>query len=216
MLRSALTFGWGDRPWRRVRYPDYPEIGRVEPEFFRPEAWRSFYPNPAHERLRADDALWAVRILMRFPDEGVRAIVHAGQYSDPAAEAYLADTIIERRNKVTAYYLSQIDPLTDFRVDGEAPRLVFRNLGKDAGLAEDVAYEYAWFTYENATGRLTELRKAATTREAALEVPVGAAPAAEFLMVRLRTVAAGRPRWRTAVDVYLRHGREVVGIDRET
>jgi hypothetical protein len=215
MLRSALTLGWWDRPWRHVHYADYPEVGRVESEFFRPDAWRSFYPNPAHERLRADDALWAARILMRFPDEGVRAIVHTGEYSDAAAEAYLAETVIRRRDKLIAYYLGQIDPLSDFRIEGEAPRLVFRNLGRDGGLADDVSYEYAWFSYDNATGRLTELGKAGTTREPALEVPAGAAPASDFLMVRLRTVASGRPRWRTGVDVYLRRGREVVGIDRE-
>src|SRR6185503_15079419 len=85
MLKSALTLGIWDRSWRHVAYASYPETGPVEAEFFRPERWKPFYPNPAHDRMRPDDALWAARIVMGFSDEAVRAIVHTGEYSDPAA-----------------------------------------------------------------------------------------------------------------------------------
>jgi len=212
MLKSALTFGIWDRPWRHVAYTSYVETGPVEAEFFRPERWKPYYPNPAHDRMRPDDALWAAGIVMRFSDEAVRAIVHTGEYSNPAAEAHLADTIIRRRDKVLAYHLSQINPLSDFRLEGDLPKLLFRNLGREAGLATETTYEYAWFSFDNDTERLTALGSPGTTREPVLDLP---AQTSEFLMVRLRTRAPGEPRWGTAVDVYLRRGREVVGIDRE-
>jgi hypothetical protein len=162
--------------------------------------------------MRPDDALWAARIVMRFSDEAVRAIVHTGEYSSPAAEAHLADTIIRRRDKVLAYHLSQINPLSDFRLEGDVPKLAFRNLGREVGLGTETTYEYAWFSFDNDTGKLTPMGSPGTAGEPRLDLP---APASEFLMVRLRTHAPGQPRWGTAVDVYLRRGREVVGIDRE-
>ena len=48
--------------------------------------------------------------------------------------------------------------------------------------------------------------------EPRLDLPV---QVPEFLMVRLRTRVQDRPRRGTAVDVYLRRDREVVGIGRE-
>jgi hypothetical protein len=203
MLKSALTLGIWDRSWRHVAYTSYPETGPVEAEFFRPERWKPHYPNPAHDRMRPDDALWAARIVMRFSDEAVRAIVHTGEYSNPAAEAHLADTLIRRRDKVLAYHLSQINPLSDFRLEGDEPKLLFRNLGREAGLATETTYEYAWFSFDNDTGRLTALGSPGTTREPVLALP---AQTAEFFMVRLRTRAHDQSRWGTAVDVAARSG----------
>lgn len=97
-------------------------------------------------------------------------------------------------------------------MEGEPTKLRFHNLGREAGLGEDGVYEYTWFSFDNATGKLTALGSPGTTRRQALDLPT---PAPEFLMVRLRTRAQGRPGWATAVDVYVRGGREVVGIDRE-
>ena len=79
--------------------------------------------------------------------------------------------------------------------------------------AGDVSYEYAWFAFDNDSGTLTALGPPRTTRDERIDLP---AQQPEFLMVRLRTRTPGRPRWETAVDVYLRRGREVVGIGRET
>jgi hypothetical protein len=39
-LRSLFTLGLWERPWRRIRYDVRPEIGRIEGEAFRPEAWK--------------------------------------------------------------------------------------------------------------------------------------------------------------------------------
>jgi len=210
MLKSALSAGIWDRPWRRVSYAAYPETGLLEADFFRPERWKPYYPNPAHERMTADDALWATRIVMGFSDEAVRALVHAGEYSDPAAEAHLADTLIRRRDKVVAYYLNLIDPLTDFRCDKSD--LTFRNLGVEAGLAEWAEYDYTWFRFDNRSASLEPLGLSGVSADQRFEVPARRGP---FLMARIRTRAAGRPAWRSSVDVYVGRGRGVVGVDRD-
>ena len=109
--------------------------------------------------------------------------------------------------------MSQINPLSDSVLEGDPARLRFHNPGREARLAEDVVYEYAWFSFDNATGKLTALDSSGITREPLLDLP---ARPTEFLMVRLRTRAKDQPRWGTAIGGYLRLGREVVGIDRET
>jgi hypothetical protein len=211
-LRSAFTLGLWERPWRGVRFPNFPEVGHLEADFFRPEAWKPEYPNPAFERMQPADAFWAARLLSRLSPEAVRAVVHAGEYRDPAAEKYLADTLLRRREKILAHYFRRVNPLSDFEVAGESVR--FRNLGAEAGLGAVQGYECEWHRFSNADGALAPL--GAPQQSAA---PVVAIPAdgAEYLRLRLRT-RSPHESWGKAVDVFLRRqgGWSVVGIDRES
>jgi len=215
IARSAFSFGILDRPWRRVKYQEYPEVGRIESAFFRPDKWKTFYPQPAFDRMRPADALWATRIVMAFSDEAVRAIVRTGQFSDPAAEQHLADTIIRRRDKVVAFYLGGLNPLTDFHI--EADCLTFRNLGEEARVAVPEGYEYQWFAFDNDTSRATPLRGPETASAASVPLPAERSP---YLMVRIRTIltsSAVQPAWNRRVDVFLRSAPtpSVVGVERE-
>ena len=99
ILRSLFTFGIWDRPWRKVKYEVYPEVGRIEGTYFGPEKWKPEYPNPAFERMRPADAFWAAGIVARFSEEAVRAIVKTGEFQDPAAEKHLADVLLQRRGQ---------------------------------------------------------------------------------------------------------------------
>ena len=211
-LKTAATLGLWERPWRDVDYQEHPEIGRIEADFFRPEAWKPEYPNPAFERMLPDDAFWAARIVSRFTDEMVRTIVHTGQYDDAAAERFLADVLIQRRDKTVAHYFRQVNPLAEFEVDssGATAALRFRNLGEERGLGRGQAYEHQWFAFDNATGVRKPLGEPerSTAREIALPAAAG-----EYAVVRIRT-RAELPAWSKAVDVYLR-GANIVGIERE-
>jgi hypothetical protein len=211
-LRSLVTLGLWERAWRRVRFPAYPEIGNLEAEFFRPEAWRPEYPNPAFERMLPEDAFWAARLLHRLSADAVRAVVHAGEFIDPAAEKYLADTLVRRKDKTVAHYFGLLNPLADFQLAGGVLR--FRNLGVEAGVAAAEGYEYQWHRLSNADGALTPLGGPQQTT--ALEVPVPE-EGADYLMVRLRT-RGPRKEWGKAVDVFLRRegGWTLVGVDRES
>jgi hypothetical protein len=211
-LKTAVTLGLWERPWRKVVYRVHPEIGRIEADYFRPEAWKPEYPNPAFERMRLDDAFWAARIVSRFTDEMVRALVHTGQFDDPQAERQLADVLITRRDKTVAYYFRQLNPLAEFEVagSGDGTRLRFRNLGQDAGLARAEAYEHEWFRFDNVTHALSPLAPVSRSAETEIAIPPSSGP---YLMVRIRTRAA-EARWARAVEVYLRDG-QIVGIERE-
>jgi hypothetical protein len=211
--RAFYTLGISDRAWRRIpyAYPQYAEAGRIESRHFEPAKWKPEYPNPAFDRMLADDGFWAAKIVARFTDEAVRAIVATGDFLSKDAERYLADTVIERRDKTVAHYFRQVNPLDGFAL-GEA--LTFRNLGSERGLAEVSGYEYEWFAFDNGTGELAPLDARGRASSPRIPLPEGDA---RYLMVRIRTESGTEPSWGKAVDVYLRAlgEKRVVGIERE-
>ncbi len=212
MLKTAFSLGIWERPWRKVRYPDYPEAGRFESDFFQPQRWKPEYANPAFERLLPEDGFWATKIVSRFSDEMVRAIVETGGYSDQRTVSYLTQTLIQRRDKIIAHYFAQLNPLDSFRLtDGH---LEFDNLGEAFSLGEAEAYEYEWFVFDNESERASALNVKGEVRSRRLPIPERSA---EFLMLRLRTRSERQPLWGKRIDIYLRmaDGASVVGIERE-
>lgn len=213
-LKTALSLGFWKRPWMKVEYPYplYPEIGRFEAEFFQPDKWRPGYPNPAYIRMLPDDAFWATKILDRFSDEAIRAIVRTGEYSDPAAESYLAETLIKRRDKLIAHYYKGVNPLDRFSIRDNY--LEFENLGQKVGLADDSYYEYSWYSFDNQKEKLDVIEDRAVTYESRLLIPKHPA---DFLMARIRTRSRKQEGWLKSVDVYLRMagGGSIAGIERE-
>lgn len=100
---TLATLGAYTRPRMLIDYPDVPaSIGRFEAEAFDPLTWKPEYPNPAFANMHADDTFWAARIVWRFTNEMVRAVVEKAQYTDPRATDYMTGTLIARRDKVLA------------------------------------------------------------------------------------------------------------------
>jgi hypothetical protein len=205
--RRAVTLGLADPPWRGVVYPDVPEVGNFEADFFDPDKWKPEYPNPAFERMQPEDAFWAARIVARFSDEAIAAIVKTGRLGNPDAEAYLSDVLRKRRDKVVARYYRVVSPLAAFRTDGGA--VAFDDLGPRGGLPPASAIETEWAAFDNATGARRPLGAPASS----LTIP---ASDDAFLVVRVRAIRGESAR-DPYVDVFLRNGPppSVVGLERE-
>ncbi len=214
IFKAAVSLGIWDRPWRYVKYPDYPAIGRFEGDFFKPEKWRPEYPNPAFERMLPEDAFWAVRIILRFSDEMIRAIVKTGKIVDSEAEDYLVRTLIKRRDKIIQYYLPRTSPLDEFRIEreGASVSLNFVNLMLTSGISDSDVYKYEWFQFDNLTGALTNLTQSTSTSRTKIPVPQGNS---EYIMVRIQSKGAETPD-QYSIDVYLRDqaNPKIVGIER--
>lgn len=215
ILKAGITLGIWDRRWRHVKYRDYPSIGRFEGNFFLPQSWRPEYPNPAFERMKSSDAFWATRIVMRFTNDMIRAMVGTGRLSDPNAENHLVETLIKRRDRIVHHYLSQINPLDTFELSSEpSPRLKFENLGSGA-LASSSSYQYQWFRFDNEMQTVEALTE--PTLSATPSLPIPASPSS-YWMVRIRTLAEERPQWQKKVEIFLRNRpskMKIVGIERE-
>jgi hypothetical protein len=220
---SIFSLGLWVRPWIRVDYPDYPSIGNFEADFFQPEKWKPEYPNAAFNNLTDEDAFWAAKIVMTFNDDQVRAIVKTGQLSDPRAEAYLAETIIKRRDKVGHYWLNQVNPLDQLRVDGDT--LVFDNAAVRLlkGVAEADSYQVQWHKFDNKKEaqepvgtKLTTTEKRVAIPSAAFEGPADAGT--QYALAEITTQSAHHSKWARPLRVYLRKNGpdvSVVGIERE-
>jgi hypothetical protein len=201
---QMLSLGLYIPRWERARYPDLPAVGRFESAVFDPEKWVPEYPNPAFENMNPDDAFWAARQVMAFSDEQIRAIVAAGQYSDPAAGEWVVRTLIARRDKIGKAFYNRVLPLDRFAVrDG---RLEFEDLSVGLDLPRQ-QYRVRWSSFENESGKQEPLPGETTFR-----VPWADGAATQYLLAEISS-----DRSPLAMRVYIRNraGRsEVVGIER--
>jgi hypothetical protein len=217
---TLATLGLYTRPWLHIRYPDVPPaVGRFEGDAFDPVRWKPEYPNPAFRNMRPDDAFWAARIVSRFSDEAIRAIVAKARYSDAGATAYVVDTLIKRRDKVVRAWLTGVNPLVDFRVTAEGV-LVFENAASQAGIAAPPeGYTVEWRRFDNATGASSSMGRAEPVAVASVPLPEMARTfgPGEYLEARIGTRHPAHPAWLSPVVVHVRRtatGWDTVGIRR--
>jgi hypothetical protein len=145
-LKRIATLGLWDKNWVRVEYPNYPSIGRFESASFEPQSWKPEYPNPAFLNATDQDTYWAAKIVMSFSNAEIRAIVKTGQLSNPEAEQYLADTLIERRDKVGRYWLTRLSSFDRFNfVEGD---LMFQHLASELDLVRRPEHKTEWFAID--------------------------------------------------------------------
>ena len=176
-MKRLASFGFALSPWQTVTTSRVPSIGKFEGDRFDPRTWRPQTPTAAYMELRDDDAFWAAQRVAAFSDEMIRAIVHTGQFSDPAAEkAISATSLIKRRDKILAAYLPAVNPIVGLRLEND--RLTFENAAVAAHVAKPPAsYRAAWSQFDNATGEtrpIGETTSTTTTITAPAGLPSGA------------------------------------------
>jgi hypothetical protein len=217
-LKTLATFGLYVRPWILVNYWEGAKsVGRFEGDFFDPIAWRPEYPNPAFDNMRADDAFWAARLVGRFSDAAIRAIVGKAQYSEPGAADHITATLIKRRDKVMRSWLTPINPLVDAKLDASGV-LTFENAAVAAGVATAKAsYTLAWSAFDNATGSTTGRQEETRATEPRTSAPAAILEGARFVRVAIRTAHPDHPAWDAPVSFTFRRtdtGWQPVGVDR--
>ncbi len=212
--KRLFTLGFGLSPWQTAEYVEYPSVGKFEAKTWDPRTWRPQTPTLAYMEMRDDDAFWAARRIAAFSDELIRAAVHVGEFSDPAAEKYLADVLIERRDKIKSIYLTHVNPIVNPRLDAKG--LTFENAAVTGGVAKgSIGYRASWMVFNNATGATTPLSetKSATTTIAA---PSGL-PTTGFVAVDIAADSEAFPTWKQPVRAYFRQDGgnwKLVGLDR--
>jgi hypothetical protein len=215
---TLATLGTYVRPWMVIDYPEVPSsVGRFEAKFFEPMKWKPEYPNPAFEKMRPDDAFWAARIVARFSDEIIGAVVRKAQYSDPRATEYVTRTLITRRDKVVATWLNQVCPAVD-PVLAPGGAFTFTNAAVAARAADPAAsYQLRWFRFDNTTATRTAAGEPQT-----IALPAGQAPATlldsgDYIGVEVTAVQPQQPNWARPATFFFRRaptGWTLVGSGR--
>jgi len=215
-LKRLFSFGFALSPWQTVNYVERPSIGKFEGDRFDPRTWRPQTPTTAYMELRDDDAFWAAQRIAAFSDDMIRAIIHAGEFSDSSAEKALGDIMIKRRDKILKTYLLAVNPVVAPRVTDN--RLTFEN----AAVAADVAtapetYRASWFQFDNTTGEtrsIADTTNATTTIEAPSGVPTGPD---SFIAVDISADSKEHEAWRRPIRTYFRSdgaGWKLIGLER--
>ncbi len=201
--KNLFSLGIRIPEWAKKKYPHIKSVGNFEAEVFDPVRWVPEYPNPAFINALPDDLFWAAKQVMSLSDDDIRAIVTAAEYSDPRASDYVAQTLIERRDKIGRAFFAGVLPVDKFAVAGG--QLVFEDLEVKHGFVDARNHKIQWSNFDNGTEAKTPISSASSARIP--EVSDGGYLAAG--------ITAEDPE--KAVTVYLRKSGgklSVVGIDR--
>jgi len=207
-LKEIASLGLWVPHWAFAEYPHYRSIGRFEAEVFDPGKWYPEFPNPAFVNRLPDDEFWAAKQVMAFTDDQIRTIVKTGQISDPAAEEYLVNCLIKRRDRIGKTFFAKVLPLDLFAVrEGE---LVFEDLAKKHGLEATGPLKVSWSRFDNETEQKTPL-----TGQSGFAIPVEATPSSATAYYAADISREGDVRRTITVYLRLRRGQpDVVGIER--
>jgi len=226
MALNAASLGLKVNSWETIEAQDYipyPSVGYFRSDVFKPGRWVSAHPLPAYENMTLKDAFWGAKLVMSFKDEEIRAIVETGEFSNPAAEKYVADVLIERRDKIGRYWFSRTNPLDQFTAaeEGSTIRLEFKDLGIEGDLYRRQETSYI---YSIAVAGGETILKDRRTEQPVIEINSGAfsnsvggrSPAVLRYEIKTLRKDADTSSKKTRVYVVLEQkGPRVTGIQRE-
>ena len=214
---ALFTLGLKTPPALRADRPDDlpPGAGSFESASFDPPAWKPNYPNVAFANMQPEDAFWGARLVSRFSDEAIRAIVDGAGYDDEDAAAYLARTLSRRRDLIARAWLNGVNPIVDPQLS-PGGELTFSNAAVVARAATEGTYAVAWARFDNDSGATGEVASV-PVREPRATAPRGLMTGARFVLATIRGHHPDHPAWSRPAHLYFRNdgGRwTLVGLFR--
>jgi hypothetical protein len=213
--KRLFTLGFFLVPWQTIPYQETPAIGRFEGVRFDPVDWKPRVPPAALRHAQPDDLFWAARRVTAFSDDLIRAIVDSARFTRGSDARLLADTLIQRRDKIAASYLVAVTPLVDFTIAGD--ELTFTNAAAQAGVMQQRGgYEISWAYFDNAANSTSAIGNPSIVPGERAPVPALRESPGTYVRARIRVVDPPVAGW-VPVDAIFRRdtGRwTLVGIDR--
>jgi hypothetical protein len=217
-LVALATFGLARPRYLRVdRAAGPPSAGAVDSTSFDPERWKPNYPNPAFANMRPDDAFWGARLVARFSDEAIRAIVEQVQFDDRTTAEHITRVLIERRNAIARVWLNGVNPIVDPRLAADGT-LTFANAAVAARVATPAhGYTVGWSRYDNRSGEAVVVGGESEVTEPRAPAPASLL-SADFVVATIRAHHSDHPAWAQPVQVDFRRtdtGWKTVGLFRQ-
>jgi hypothetical protein len=201
--KSLLALGLWKRPWEGQAPTPWPSVGYFAATHFDPRGWREAYPFWPFYEMDAADAYWGARLVMRFDRPTIEAIVARARLSEPAAAAYIVDTLLARRDAIGRAFLDDVTPLDELELSGA--RLCGVDLVARHGLGRPGVLEAL-----DGRGRVRARERVAA--DGAVCIAVAAEPGYHVARLRLRRAGREKP----VLQVHHRGGPEarILGIIR--
>lgn len=128
ILENLFTLGLRVEDWEKITPTQWKSVGLFESSVFKPEDWKETHPfKPIRDSQPADN-YWAAKIIVALTPEHIRALVNAAGYTEKGAAEYIANTLMERRNKILTHFLKQVSPIEFEKFEGR--KIIFRNIAK--------------------------------------------------------------------------------------
>jgi hypothetical protein len=219
IIRAIGLLKVEEKPWEKrwdknKQAITSPSIGYFDNKEFDPGRWKSNLPHYTFEYLTSADGYWAAKIISRFTDEDIAAVVKTGQLSDKSEEDALIKILTDRRDMVAVYWFNKVSPLENFYITGslsshsEADRpkdlrsfadaqddgarngiqVSFDDLAVQRGWAPLRTYEYRFYSLENGKKRLIEK---GTSETSVITLPLAGTSEA---LLEISAVSKGRKR----------------------
>ena len=161
--RQLFTLGLAVPYWATADFPKIPSVGLFEYKTFDPERWVPEYPNPAFLNRLPDDEFWAAKQIVSIGDKEIRAVVQSARYSDPKAEAWIVECLIQRRDKIGKAYFRKVLPLDRFRIEKDT--LVFDDLSEKASLGSSGPHSLQWLPEDDPGYRVARITSPARPKQ---------------------------------------------------
>jgi hypothetical protein len=217
LLNAALVHGFRAPAYRHIRYDVPRSVGRFDVTAFDPATWKPRVPNAAFSRARPEDLFWAATKLAGVTVPMIEAAVGSGRYSDPAAERYLIDALVLRRQRILESYLTAANPIVNpsLTPDGE---LRFENIAVASGIATfSAGYQTDWYLYDNDRDSVSPMGAASSTTTRVLAPAALPFVGGAFVRIDVRAATPAPDPWRRPVTLTFRRadeGWQLAGLDR--
>jgi hypothetical protein len=159
-LRNIVSIGFYKAPWEKIDSMPFRSAGNWYSNWFHPNEYQPLLPTRPFEDMTDRDAFWGAKIVCSFTDNQIDAIVRTAQYSDHAAQAYVARVLKERRDIIGRYYFSKVSPLDRFVLTGPTPggdyRLRFNDCAVERGLVSSSERTYQFSLSARPGNRMTQ------------------------------------------------------------
>ncbi len=225
LFEDFFTFGLIERRWDTARFGETKRVfGYFDVETFDVDGYKPGYPNPAFIRKSERDSAWMARILARFSDKHVRAMVDSAEMGDRLS-TILTKILIGRRDKILRRYLNKLSPLAWPKVEarGNAGVLCLEDMALVGGVTTAANRRYtakAWLGESLTPALLTapRLEKKAHACVQLPSVPGASASSPQYLIVDVTGRSKGAEPAPLRTHLYHLGGANyrVVGLQRPT
>jgi hypothetical protein len=143
IVGDLITFGAVSRSWDKAHLgPAGSTLGFFDVAQYEPGDWRPGYPNPAFDHLTERDAAWMARILARFTNAHIDALVERARFSEPRVSLELLRVLIGRRNLALERWLTRVSPLAHPTFESEESRICVEDLAVTSGIRSPLERTY--------------------------------------------------------------------------